>query len=341
MGDWLFPTIQVGGARPCVSGSSLERAGASDWAPHKGAESLSGLWVHPQAWRKVKVVLISKTLEKLVDVYIRDCVLARYPLHAEQHAYRAGHSSISVLHLVVYKIEKQLQQGGFLVGTFLDIEGAFNNTPHEVVCAEVARRGVPVKLVKWIREMLGRQVTTSLSTGALGMVEEWCKRTDNKTSLVIFIHKYKVGSVKGPVLEGVRLIPETSVKYLRVILDKRQNWKLHLEAVCKKACTYFWLCRRIFGQTWGLQPDRVLWLYSAVLRPRLLYAAVVWWPRTQLTETRASLERVRALILRGALGAMRTTPVAAMGVLLGIEPLHLVIVAAVAATAYRLKCEGK
>ncbi|XP_018375740.1 PREDICTED: uncharacterized protein LOC108769326, partial [Trachymyrmex cornetzi] len=56
---------------------------------------------------------------------------------------------------------------------------------------------------------------------------------------------------------------------------------------------------------------------------------------------RASLKRVRALILRRAFGAMRTTPVAAMRVLLGIEPLHLAIVAAAAATAYKLKCVGK
>ncbi|XP_077255623.1 uncharacterized protein LOC143893775 [Temnothorax americanus] len=85
----------------------------------------------------------------------------------------------------------------------------------------------------------------------------------------------------------------------------------------------------------------VYWIYTAILRPRLLYASVVWWPRTQMKTARTALEHVRALILRGALGAMRTTPVAAMGVLLGIEPLHQVVVAAAAAAAYRLKCELK
>ncbi|XP_011698268.1 PREDICTED: uncharacterized protein LOC105456144 [Wasmannia auropunctata] len=185
-----------------------------------------------------------------------------------------------------------------------------------------------------------------LTQGALEVVEKWCRETGlsvnpKKTSLVIVTRKYKMDSVQGPVLEGVRLIPEGSVKYLGVILDKRLNWKLHLEAVCKKACTYFWMCRRTFGQTWGLQPDRVFWVYTAVLRPRLLYAAVVWWPRVQVAEARTSPERVRAFILRGALGAMRTTPVAAMGLLLGIEPFHLSIVAAAAATAYRLKCGNK
>ncbi|XP_018375419.1 PREDICTED: uncharacterized protein LOC108769110 [Trachymyrmex cornetzi] len=126
-----------------------------------------------QALRKAQVVFIPKTLEKLVDVYIRDCVLARYPLHAEQHAYRAGHSRIPALHSVIYKIEKQFQQGGFLVGTFLDFEEAFNNTPHEVVCAEAAKRGVPMNLVKWILGMLRRQVTTSLRTLS---VEGWVRR---------------------------------------------------------------------------------------------------------------------------------------------------------------------
>lgn len=48
-----------------------------------------------------------------------------------------------------------------------------------------------------------------------------------------------------------------------------------------------------------------------------------------------------ALILRGALGAIRTTPVAAMGVLFDVEPFHLAIVAVAALVAYRLQCEGK
>ncbi|XP_018378576.1 PREDICTED: uncharacterized protein LOC108771149 [Trachymyrmex cornetzi] len=139
----------------------------------------------------------------------------------------------------------------------------------------------------------------------------------NKTSLVIFTRKYKV---ERPVLEGVRLTPEMSVKYLGAILDKRLNWKLHS----------------------GLQPDRVLWLYSAVLRPRLLYAVVVWWPRTQLAEAHASLERVRTLILREAVGAMRTKPVAAMGVLLDIKLHHYPCDSGGSSGhCVRLKCEGK
>ncbi|XP_029668327.1 uncharacterized protein LOC115238541 [Formica exsecta] len=132
--------------------------------------------------------------------------------------------------------------------------------------------------------------------------------------LVIFTRRYKLGTVVGPTLGGIRLTPAVSVKYLGVILDRKLTWKEHLDNRCKSVTSYFWLCRNSFGQTWGLRPGMVYWIYTAILRPKLLYAAVVWWPRIQLALAKISLEHLMALILRGA---MRTTPTAVMGVLLG------------------------
>ncbi|XP_036148077.1 uncharacterized protein LOC118647380 [Monomorium pharaonis] len=85
----------------------------------------------------------------------------------------------------------------------------------------------------------------------------------------------------------------------------------------------------------------VHWIYTAILRPRLLYASVVWWPKVLGKTAKLTLEHVRALVLRGALGAMRITPMAAIGMLLGVEPLDWVVVAAAATAAYRLRCESK
>ncbi|XP_036148374.1 uncharacterized protein LOC118647462 [Monomorium pharaonis] len=317
----------------------------------------------PRVWRQARVVFIPKagrmghssakdfrpisltsfllkTLERLVDVYIRDVVLLQHPLHGNQHAYHTGYSTESALHSAVSFIEEQLERKGFVVGTFLDIEGAFNNTPHEVVCEEATRRGVPERIVDWIRGMLGRQVTASLGTvktlleltqRTLEVIEEWCGETGLavnplKTGLVIFTRRYKVGPVEGPVLGGTRLVPTVSTKYLGVILDRKLTWKEHLENRCRSVCSYFWICRKTFGQTWGLKPKMVHWIYTAILKPMT---------------AKLALEHVRALVLRGALGAMRTTPVVAMGMLLGVEPLDRVVVAAAAAAAYRLRCESR
>ncbi|XP_067215185.1 uncharacterized protein [Linepithema humile] len=82
------------------------------------------------------------------------------------------------------------------------------------------------------------------------------------------------------------------------------------------------------------------WIYTAILRPRLTYAAVVWWTRVRKKTAKVALEHVRALILREALGAM-VTPVAAMGEMFGIKPFHQVVVAAAAMATYHLRCELK
>jgi len=42
-----------------------------------------------------------------------------------------------------------------------------------------------------------------------------------------------------------------------------------------------WACRRAVGKTWGIKPNIVLWIYKAILLPRLTYAAVVWWPKVE------------------------------------------------------------
>ncbi|XP_011168851.2 uncharacterized protein LOC105202159 [Solenopsis invicta] len=223
-----------------------------------------------------------------------------------------GYSMETALHATVSFIEGQLERGGYAVGTFLDIKGAFHNTPHQVVCEEALHRSVLEKLgyaddvVMMVRRpFLGLFLT--LMQNALGTVERWCRGTGLlvnplKTGLIVFTCKYKVGTIKGPIFEGTRLAPAKSVKYLGVILDKKLSWREHLESRCK---------------------------------------TVVWWPRARKKVAVVALKHVRALILRGVLGAMRTTPVAAMDILLGIEPLYQVVVGTATIAAHRLACELK
>jgi len=46
----------------------------------------------------------------------------------------------------------------------------------------------------------------------------------------------------------------TQVKYLGVILDRKLNWQLHLDAKCNKAIISFYQLRGSIGKTWGITP---------------------------------------------------------------------------------------
>ena len=86
----------------------------------------------PAIWRQVKVVFIPKpgrncysgpkdyrpisltscllkTLERLVDRYLRDVALALVPLHPNQHAYQAAKSVEMAHHQLVVRVEKALE----------------------------------------------------------------------------------------------------------------------------------------------------------------------------------------------------------------------------------------
>jgi hypothetical protein len=102
-----------------------------------------------------------------------------------------------------------------------------------------------------------------------------------------------------------------------------------------------WVCRRAIGNSWGINPKIVLWMYKAILLPKLLYAAIVWWSMVRKVETRNLLRSLQGNYLRAAAGAMKTTPKEGLEVALYQAPLDLIAIEAAGLTAYRLKCQGE
>ena len=77
-----------------------------------------------------------------MDRFLRDEILVLQPLHPNQHAYQPGTSVETALHQLVVRVEKALDQQEIALGIFLDIEGAFDNTPYDSMCSALARHGV-------------------------------------------------------------------------------------------------------------------------------------------------------------------------------------------------------
>jgi hypothetical protein len=75
--------------------------------PKTGRSSCSG----PRDFRLTSLTsFLLKTMEKLVDGFLRYEALALVPLHLTQHAYQAGKSVETVHHQLVFRVEKVLDQ---------------------------------------------------------------------------------------------------------------------------------------------------------------------------------------------------------------------------------------
>ena len=114
---------------------------------------------------------ILKTLEKLLDRHIRDNVLGSNGLDKDQHAYSPGKSTITALQRLVGRVENTLDNKEVLLAAFLDIEGAFDNTPFPVIAAAMDRHGVDDTCKRWIQSMLQNR---TIRSGTMG--QSWMAR---------------------------------------------------------------------------------------------------------------------------------------------------------------------
>jgi hypothetical protein len=115
--------------------------------------------------------------------------------------------------------------------------------------------------------------------------------------MVLFTNNKKTEGFYNPRLFSTELRMTDQVKYLGIILDKKLDWKAHLENRIRKACIAYWQCRRAVGKTWGLSPMVVAWLYTSVVRAILSYASLVWWKRVELKNAQKWLSRVWELLV--------------------------------------------
>ena len=114
------------------------------------------------------MLFILKTLEKLLDRHIRDCVLVDKPLHQNQFAYRAGMSTETSLFQFVHRLEKSLNHRKTALVAFLDIEGAFDSTSFNAIITAARERGLKEICCRWVRPMLkSRLVQVSLMGSSL------------------------------------------------------------------------------------------------------------------------------------------------------------------------------
>jgi hypothetical protein len=140
----------------------------------------------PKAWRQVKVTFIPKPgkakyteakayrlislscymlkpMKKLVDRHIRAEILGLHPLHQNQFAYQPGKSTETALHHVITHIQNAVENSKVTIGTFLNIDGAFDST-FDIITKTAKRHRLGDMICRWVGPMLGsRKITATLA----------------------------------------------------------------------------------------------------------------------------------------------------------------------------------
>ena len=95
-----------------------------------------------------------KTLEWLIEIYIKGFVFTTHPLIQSQHAYTCDKSTDSALHTFINKLESSLQKSHSTWCTFLDIQRVFVRTTPAVVKLALKAHGLPQLIIELIDHLL-------------------------------------------------------------------------------------------------------------------------------------------------------------------------------------------
>ncbi|XP_055632100.1 uncharacterized protein LOC129771961 [Toxorhynchites rutilus septentrionalis] len=176
---------------------------------------------------------------------------------------------------------------------------------------------------------------------ALNLTITWCNDeglsiNPHKTTVVPFTRRRKM-KIPDLHLLGTKIVFSPKVKYLGVTLDSKLNWNSHLDEIIHKATNALWISKRTFGNKWGLRPKMIYWIYTAIVRPRITYASLVWWPKTKFKHAQEKLGKLQRLATISITGAIRSTPSKALDAMLNLLPLYLFVQLEAEKNALRLK----
>ena len=122
-------------------------------------------------------------------------------------------------------------------------------------------------------------------------------------------------------IDGQPVPYKTEVKYLGVTLDSKLHWKTHITDKINKAKRFVSQVAHITRNNWGPKPALMRWAYLSIVRPMLCYGSMIWGHRAPYHANK--LRRINRMAINTFAHFPKSSPTAALEIMLDIAPLHL------------------
>lgn len=143
----------------------------------------------------------------------------------------------------------------------------------------------------------------------------------SKTVLVIFSRRKIALPQLFLYINGIKIIPSRTVKYLGFLLDAQLKWTDHITQKCVAAKRALFAVYNCLRATWGVDRRRLLFLYESVVEPILLYGSGVWISglrrKNCIQKLRSFQRSVTLLVTR----AFKTAPTLSLLLLSNLRPI--------------------
>ncbi|CAH2225630.1 jg2420 [Pararge aegeria aegeria] len=133
------------------------------------------------------------------------------------------------------------------------------------------------------------------ANAALAYVQEWgvsnkLKFGPQKTKAMVITNKLKYDPPRLH-MGGIGIDLSREIKVLGLTIDDKLTFNAHVTNTCIKVQNIYKQLSRAARVSWGLHPQIIKTIYTAVVEPLVLYAAVAWAPAAKKTWSAKAPER--------------------------------------------------
>ena len=130
---------------------SLWRESAGIFIPKPGKTDYN----HPKSYRTITLSpVMLKLQEKAILWHMQHDLNIAKNVSKRQYGFKKGCSTEAALHKVAHTIERRIAKKGFVLGVFLDIEGAFDNVSFKAISEAIRNTEVDASTAQWIINMV-------------------------------------------------------------------------------------------------------------------------------------------------------------------------------------------
>ena len=173
-------------------------------------------------------------------------------------------------------------------------------------------------------DALERTCNQTLETVAKWGLKAKLQFSEEKTNVLFFTRSRQVTRPK-LVMNNVDLEYSRDFKILGVVLDDKLSWSKHVDMIAKKTTG---VVKKLMGMarpTWGLKPEILSTINTAIIEPIATYGASVWGKAMETKSARRKLGSVQRMIGLRIAKAYRTTSLTSVQTIAGLTPLHFKI----------------
>ncbi|XP_026331400.1 uncharacterized protein LOC113238780 [Hyposmocoma kahamanoa] len=183
-------------------------------------------------------------------------------------------------------------------------------------------------------EQIERQADAALEHVQRWGVENKLKFAPHKTQAMVITNKIKYDSPR-LTMGGERIGLSREIKILGLTVDDKLTFNSHVRNVCRKAIALYKQLARTAKISWGLHPEVIRTIYTAVIEPTIMYAASAWSMATNKLGVKKQLDMVQRGFAQKITKAYRTVSLHSALLLSGLLPLDIRI--REAASLYEVK----